>query len=415
MAFQSIRWLKKLQILGPAKMEREGRTSNRSQSDKDFHRRSKSIDPTVFMNEPLFWTAFEWRKYECRNAILKCFQSAVPCEDQSITDDEYKQVFSNFIKHFFTDYRISYGYISYFSHIYLIYWTWRRSHYCPSTGNYFTICDCIRPPAMVDLSQHIQTIFYTSTFLAHMFIPKLECFLQVYGSFLVQAALCVTFWQVPYSGTWILSGGRYGTFYSVYIPWIFWWWYLICARNRMAISFWEDEQLIHSKGPHQDTIQILGMEFKNIIPLSAFKILSNYIPSNRSCRLLSKFVRKFWFYFTPIIYVWLYKTIYISGHVHVNRIVDVPPASLPGIFLQIIYCLISSGGLILWLNYLVPKVCNISHSSFRNFIGSYHKRKVLYYLLLRRMLVWDLFTKFTIINKYLLSTLIYLAECRQVF
>jgi hypothetical protein len=312
---------------------------------RSYHRKTPSTDPIVFMPSPWAWSAYQLRVFQLRRAIFACFHAAVPCDDKSITDDEYSKVFTAFIHHFFTDVRVSYGYFSWIIHVLLVYWGWQRILYCPQTANSFSWSPQ-RPPSLVDFSQLIQSCFYTATFISHLFSHEMESFCLVHVSYYVHAALTVTFWTVPNNGSWILSGGkRYSTFSAVYLPFLFWWIYNVCVCNRMGLAYWESIE------------QMKQNHYKNDIK-SSTKLstkIQRYIPSDKTFIKLVELIRRIWMSLTPIVFVITYRVYQFSysGHVYKYGAIDVPYDKLPGAFMNVFYCLVSSGSLFIWMNYLV--------------------------------------------------------------
>jgi hypothetical protein len=149
----------------------------------------------------------------------------------------------------------------------------------------------------------------------------------------------------------MLSGGRrYTTWNAVYIPIIYWCLFLLCLRNRMALSFWETREHAKSAVPSLGSGQDEFFGYRH-------SFIQKIIPRRRYFKIANRLVLFFWIRFTAAVFLYLY-TCYLGhhGNVHMLRVIDVPVSSLPGYFWTAVLCGLSFGGLFTWLSYLVSIV-----------------------------------------------------------
>lgn len=313
----------------------------------------KDIDPALLLEIPFPPSAFQSQILSIRYTLLTAFQQLVPCPAK-IDDLEYKQVFTRWCYHITRDMPIRYGTGMYILHLYIIYWSFCRIHYCPETGNTFSTWST-RPPSIVDFSMLIQFMFYTAVFVLQLANRKSEAYVLVYGSYLVNAAVCTAFWTAWAKDGWLLSGGKmYGKWYALYVPVVYWWAFLVCNRNRMGVWFWEYRQeaqvFIDKADESENAGNPANKRIKKLTKLQT--IMEN---QRKYCVRLVFWTLRIYKLFTPLVVLWLYRYIYQPSTLPL-LLLHIDLFNLPGIFYAIFICIVSFLGISVWISYLVSLV-----------------------------------------------------------
>jgi hypothetical protein len=260
-------------------------------------------------------TLFEKHIYIHRERLLAVFQKLVKCP-VGVSAQEYIQVFSNFIESFTLDMPIRYSIFMKLFLAYLCYWSYGRSFYCSETGSILTFSCSDYHPTIIRYSDTIQFIFYSALLLCHLFAKVAEGSLILYGSLFLNAGLCVTFWSVSYSEKWILAGTISGSFYAVWLPYIYHWLVMLAISNRLGISHWENQAIIYP------------------VPFSIKQKISSYT-------VYLQWGHWIFSTFTAIFFIWIYQITMGRSDVHFTW--------LGTIFMW----LLSYASFKIWLTYLV--------------------------------------------------------------